>query len=360
MSGIFGHLNLDDSDYVYNLTSGQDLIWDAANQYIERVNRDIMAASAVFVQGETESFKERYKLPGGGRLQRRRSEGRYGATKATGSWDVAYPLEDFGAQFTGSDVDMAYMTVRELDNHLQTITIQDVNTVRYEILHALLDNVNATFVDERHGSLTVARLANSDGTSYPPVLGSESEADDNHYLESNYASGSISDTNNPYETMVNELVEHFGESVGGDNIVVFINQAEAGKTMDLTDFVQVEDRSVRSGANADVPVGLPTVPGKIIGRMTGTGACWVSQWRWMPANYMLAVHLDAPAPLKMRVDPAATGLGRGLQLVSQDTEFPFTSAFWRHRFGLGAANRLNGVVMELGTGGSYTVPTAYD
>ena len=143
-------------------------------------------------------------------------------------------------------------------------------------------------------------------------------------------------------------------------IVVFINQAEAGVTMDLTDFVQVEDRFVRSGDNADVPVNLPTVPGKIIGRMAGAGACWVSQWRWMPANYMLAVHTGIPAPLKMRVDPAATGLGRGLQLIQTDESFPWSSSFWRHRFGFGASNRLNGVVMELGTGGTYTVPTAYD
>lgn len=359
MAGIFGHLNLDDSDYVYSLTSGQDLIYDAAQQYIARVNAEIEAATSAFVQGATESYTERYKLPGGGYLQRSRSEGRYGAVKASGSWDVAYPLEDFGAQISGSDVDRAYMTVAELDNHISTVVTQNVNTVRFEMLKALLNATNATFADERHGNLTIRRLANGDGSTYPPILGATADADDTHYLESGYASASISDSNNPYETMVEELVEHFGESVGGDNIVVFINPAQAGVTMDLTDFVQVEDRSIRSGANADVPFGLPSVPGKIIGRMTGTGACWISQWRWMPANYLLAVHLEAPAPLKMRVDPAATGLGTGLQLVAEDMQFPFTSSFWRHRFGFGAANRLNGVVMELGTGGSYTTPTAY-
>lgn len=359
MAGIFGHLNLDDSDYVYSLTSGQNLIYDAAADYIARVNAEIQSAMTAFVQGPIEAYTERYKLPGGGYLQRRRDEGRYGAVKASGSWDVAYPLEDFGAQIAGDDVSMAYMTVQELDNHISTVAIQNVNTVRFEMLKAILNGTNATFSDERHGSLTVRRLANGDGSLYPPILGATADADDTHYLESSYASASISDTNNPYATMVEELVEHFGESVGGDNIVVFINPAQAGVTMDLTDFVQVEDRFIRSGANADVPQMLPTVPGKIIGRMTGTGACWVVQWRWIPANYLLAVHLEAPPPLKMRVDPAATGLGRGLQLVAEDEQFPFKSSFWRHRFGFGVANRLNGVVMELGTGGTYTTPTAY-
>jgi len=34
-------------------------------------------------------------------------------------------------------------------------------------------------------------------------------------------------------------------------------------------------------------------------------------------------------------------------------------SFWRHRMGYGVANRLNGVVMELAAGGTYTIPTVY-
>jgi hypothetical protein len=34
-------------------------------------------------------------------------------------------------------------------------------------------------------------------------------------------------------------------------------------------------------------------------------------------------------------------------------------AEWRTRFGVGVANRLNAVVMELGSGGTYTIPTGY-
>jgi hypothetical protein len=32
---------------------------------------------------------------------------------------------------------------------------------------------------------------------------------------------------------------------------------------------------------------------------------------------------------------------------------------WRWRFGLGTRNRLNGVIMELGVGGSYSIPSDY-
>jgi hypothetical protein len=74
---------------------------------------------------------------------------------------------------------------------------------------------------------------------------------------------------------------------------------------------------------------------------------------------MLGLHLDAPKPLLVREDPAETNLGTGLQLVSQDEDTPFVASHYRHRFGMGVGNRLNGAVMELGTGGSYTVPSAY-
>jgi hypothetical protein len=142
MSAIFGHLNVSDADRVFNATAGQRAIYDAAQDYINKVNADIAKAMSVFVEKTTSDFKWRYKLPGGGYLQRRGSDGRYGATKAYGSWDVAFPLEDFGAALAGNDVDMAYMTIAELDRHIQTIVAQNVNTVRYEMLAALRSNLS--------------------------------------------------------------------------------------------------------------------------------------------------------------------------------------------------------------------------
>lgn len=359
MAGIFGHLNLNDTDRVFAATQGQDVIYQAATEYLNRVNADLNAAMQAFISGDNENHKIRYKLPGGGRLQRRAESGRYGSTKSSGQWDVAFPLEDFGAQQSGDDVSRAYMTVEELEKHINTIVIQNVNTVRFEMLKALFNNTQRTFVDPLWGSLSVEPLANGDAVVYPPVLGSESEATDDHYLPANYAVASISDTNNPYETVVEELLEHFGESTGGDNVVVFIDPTASGVTQDLTDFTEVPDQFIRSGDDTDVPERLPSVPGKIIGRMTGPGACWVSQWRWMPANYMMAIHLEEDQPLERRVDPADTGLARGLTLVTTDTEFPFESSHWRNRFGLGASNRLNGVVIEVTVGATYDIPSGY-
>lgn len=357
MSGIFGILGRSPSDDTMINTVGQRLVFDATQEYVARINAEIEAALAVFVEEDTEDYKERYKLPGGGRMQRRNQQSGGGAVRAYGEWDVAYPLEDFDDQIAVDDVEFAYMTLQEYQRHLDTIQARYTNTVRHEMLLKLFKNTNTTFVDKRKGSLTVVPLANGDAVVYPPVLGSDTEATDNHYLNAGYLATAISDSNNPYEMIREELVEHFGENAGGESIAVFINPAETAETELLTSFDPVPDRFVRTGDNVDVPVNLPRVPGIILGRVSGV---WVVQWRWVPATYMLAVHLDAPAPLKRRVDPAATGLPRGLAMVSDSTgDYPFREAHWRARFGMGVGNRLNGVVVEVSDDGAYTIPAAY-
>jgi hypothetical protein len=227
------------------------------------------------------------------------------------------------------------------------------------MLKRLFNNVYTTFVDPLYGSLTVVTLANNtSGDLFPPVEGSESEANDNHYLESGYAAATISDTNNPVVTMRDELEEHFGGGAqGGSNIVSFINNAQTAKIKALSAFTEINPQFVSPGAQtALADQGLPSVPGKLIGYCDGS---WVSEWRWIPADYMLSVHLEAPKPLLVRVDPANTGLAQGLTLVSEDEMYPLRASHYQHRFGVGTGNRLNGVVMELGTGGTYTIPTAY-
>lgn len=357
MTQLFGAIEIGDVS-TFADTVGQKLIYDATITYLNMVNADMAKAMGVFVDPTmTEDYKERYQLPGGGRLQRRGLNTTPAATKASGSWDVAYPLEDFGDQIAGDDVSLAYMSVAEYERHVQSIIIRNTNTVRFEILKMIFNNNGRTFIDPLRGSLSVVPLADGDAVVYPPVIGLESEATENHYLETNYASASISDTNDPYATAVDELVEHFGEQTGNGNIVTFINNAEVAKTLALTNFVEVPDQYIRSGTNTDIPTGLPNIPGKIIGRHeSGT---WISVWRWIPSGWLFSTDIEVAPPLKMRVDPAYTGLPRGLQLVARDYEFPFSAAFWRHRFGVGTSNRLNGVVQELGTGGTYTIPTAF-
>lgn len=357
MSTIFGSLQLSDTDYVFNATAGQRAIYDEVARYVNEQNAALNQMLATFVEGTTEEYKLRYKLPGGGMLQRRGGQAQSGAVKAYGEWDVAFPLDEYGEQIAGDEVSLAYMTAAELDRHIQSVTIRNINTVRFEMLRALFNNTARTFTDKAHGDLTIQPLANGDAVVYPPVVGSANEATDSHYIASGYAASAISDSNDPIANIiVPELTEHFGQVTGGSRIATFINGAQSAKVMGLTQFVEQVDNYVQPGSNTAVPVGPGALPGVYLGRHA-KGA-FVQQWDWIPDGYMFAMHMDAPRPLMKRRDPAATGLPADLALVSTDAEYPFRATHWRHRFGFGVANRLNGVLVHL-TAAAFAVPTAY-
>lgn len=359
MTFKLGILNLNDTDRVFSEVVGQDVIYGVAQEYLGSVQAEIDRLTSVFLDMQTESFKERFKLPSGGRLQNMGFDplARPATVKQSGSWDVAYPLYSHQAGVGWSEVTKAYMIVQDFELHIDTVNQQNVNTTRFDTLKALFDNVQGAYTDPLHGALTPEPLANGDATVYPPVIGSETEATEDHYLESGYAAANISDTNNPYVTIEADLVHHFGKSQGNDNVVVFIHSDQKAVTEDLSDFVELEDRFVIPGTQTSRLTGLPAShPGRVIGRTNG---CWVVEWDWIPTGYMLGIYLDAPPPLKRRVDPSDTGLGFGLRLAFQDPDWPLQAEYWDNRYGLAVGNRLNGVCMELGTGGTYTIPTIY-
>jgi len=358
MSTIFGHLNLNDNDRVFNATQGQRVIYDAIQAYVNTKNAEMNAAYGVFVGETTANYKERYKLPGGGYMQEIDAAQRPDAVKNYGSWDVAYPLRNYADAVAGSRVDRAYMTAQELENNVIGVMNRSINITRRELLRALLYKEDETFVDPLWGSLTVKGLAtgSTDGVLYPPLPGATAEAVRQRYNGLNYIASAIDDSHNPYETIADALTADFGQQQGNSNVAVFINSAQKAKTKALGDFDELNDRFVVPGANVNQLTGLPAnLPGIIIGRVSG---CWVVQWDFMPSGYLLGVHLDAPAPLKKRIDPADTGLGDGLQLVVGDeSEYPLVSSYWQNRFGFGVGNRLNGYAAQLVGSTTYTSPT---
>lgn len=355
---IGGLLGVTDTERAFINTVGQRLVYDAAQEYIRAHNADVDAFMRIFVERTTEEHTVRYKLPGSGRLQRRGGQAQSAAVKPHGGWDVSFPLEDFGAQLAYDSVQAAYMTIAQLQNHVDTIRVQDLNTARFEMMRALFNNSARTFEDEhlQTPTLNLQPLANGDSVLYPPLIGAENAATSDHYLVSGYTASSISDNNNPYYTIRDKLEKHFGKPTGFGRVTVWINSAEVPKTEGLTDFDPVNDRFVQPGADTDTVIGLPSGMGRVIGRVSGV---FVVEYDWIPSGYMLAVDLDMPAPLVKRVDPADTGLPRGLTLVGESDEHPFDRAHWRNRYGVAVGNRLNGVVMQFKASGTYDTPSAY-
>lgn len=358
MAGLFGHLNIADADRPFTIVQGQEVMYRETELIFQRWNADMEGALKLFVEETTENFKMRYKLPGNGYLQEEGPQSESAAVKANGSWDIALPLRQYGAAMSWDDVTLGYMSMKEFENHVQTVINQNNNTVFYLILKALFNNANVTFNDPIHGNLTCVPLANGDSVVYPPVFGSTTEATANFYLAPNYTEATISNTNNPFKTIRDTLEPYWGFPQGGSPIVALVNTSAVSYAKLLAGFDEFTNRYLMPGANITTLTDLPPEfqGGRIVGVCDGVV---IVEWPRMPSGWMIGLHMDAPKPLKRRRDPADTGLNVGLQLKTRDEQYPFENARWRHRVGFGVGNRLNAVVVALNGTSSYSIPTAY-
>lgn len=367
MSFLAGILNISDTERAFVNTIGQQVVFDAVNELLAIYNEDVRRMSEIFVERETEKFKMRYLLAGGGKLQRMGQQAAAGAVKRYGYYDVAFPLRAWGAEMAGDRVDMAYMSIAELSAHLDTIMVQNLNTLRWRMLTSIFEDTNLTFTDPIHGGLTVTRLANTDSlgpgataTLYPPVLGSETEAADDHYHGLNYAVNAIATgaATDPTVPLALDIVEHFGGfgSVGR-NLVYFHANDQTVYLTAITGYVAVTDQFIQPGTTTAETSGWPVVPGTIHGRLNGV---WLSEWDgWIPDKAGLMILIGVPAPLIKRNDPADTGLPRGLNLVATDAQYPMQRASYVHRYGFGVGNRLSAACCYINESATYAPPSEY-
>lgn len=361
MGQLFGHIGIADTDRAFTEVRGQETIWDATQEVFSRWNQDLNDALSLFVEMTTDVFKERYKLPGGGYLQEEGFDptAPSGTVKARGSYDVTYPLRSYGASMAWTDVSLGYMTLGEYETHIQTVLNQNNNTVFNRLLYAIFNNAPPAFLDPIHGSLTLVPLANGDTTVYPPVFGSTAEATANYYLAPNYTEATISSSNNPFIQARDLLETRWGFPQGGSPIMSLVNTSAVPYIQLLPGFVEAPNVHIDYGDNAALANKLyPSHPmgSRVVGNVDGVT---VVEWPRIPTGWIITNHGSAPKPVKRRQDPADTGLGAGLTLRSQDYDHPFTTAYWRHRFGFGVGNRLSTVVTALNGTASYTIPTAY-
>lgn len=350
MSEIFGALNLPDTSLDLVNQIGQSTVYDAINRVLQMHQEEVDRAMSFFVERTTTDFKRTFKLAGGGYLDKRGRHAPSGAAKGFGEWGVALPLESWGRQIAGDRVTLAYMTLQELNVHLDTIQVQNLNTIRREILKALFSNEVYEFSDERYDILSVQPLANGDTVLYPPIDGDADADVDDHYLVSGYAANAIDDTNNPFGVIRNEIEEHMG---GTEDVIIFINPAETALTQDLGAFQDQDDPRLNDPAAIEL-IGLPqNTPGRVIGRVD---RAWVAEWKQIPAGYMFGLVPSWVKPLEKRIHPPETGLPATFQLVAEHEIYPLRESHYENNFGFGVTNRLNGVVMQLTADVTYTSP----
>lgn len=356
MTTFYGLFSTADLDSPIN-DVGQLVVYDRIQELVNAHNANLEKAMSAFVSDPaTTVWQEEFKLPGGGYMQDLDEFGRPAATKPGGSWTVAYPLWIRGDQKAFTRRAAGLMTVREMGAFLSDTLIKDTNTRRRDLLRTLFRNVNYNFKDiSGHGTLGIKALANQDGTLYPNAVDSDAaaEAEAQHYITSGYAVGDISDTNNPIVTIVNLL----SSTLGQGNVVIFVrsNSTALTEIKALADYAPLRSGNVIVGSGETTAINPPVgLPGIVQGYVDNA---WIVAYDWIPANYLLGIDLDKERPIKIRVDPVAPGLTRGLSLVAEDMNFPIQSLYYENVYGMGVSNRLNGVVMELTADATYDIPT---
>lgn len=332
----------------------------AVNALLARYQQERDEATALFVQETTTRRTEKIAQGGVDEGQVLGPDGRPLETRPAGMVEVGYPWDRYGWAFGGNSETAAAMTVADTQRSVNSIIGGNAKRHMREINRAFWNNANYTYEEEQNlygdsGTLTVRRLANSDGSLFAPTNNADTEADDNHYLVSGYLASAISPTNNPFVTLAAEIREHFDSEAP---IVAFINSAQRNQVLTgLTNFVDADVEGVIRGVNADRAQDLGvTVPGDFLGIDQDSGV-YVYVWGRTPATYIDAFAVGQPAPLKRRV-PLLTAL-QGLKLEAEEDHDPMWKRTYRERFGYGVANRLSAAVMQLKASGTYDVPTVY-
>src|SRR5262245_5793042 len=164
---LWGILQISDANRTVE-SVGQLVVFDAIQQFVQTQNTAVERAIAIFVGATVTNPEETFELPGGGQMQESDRLTRPAAVKRGGRYSIGYPLRDFRDQIAGDDITYAYMTLQQVQSQIQNIFLRYINTKRFHILKAFMNNANYVFEDETlsQRQITVRRLANTDGTIY--------------------------------------------------------------------------------------------------------------------------------------------------------------------------------------------------
>jgi hypothetical protein len=332
-------------------TVGVDVIRGAINESARVYNDQLSRLMSGWVERST-TWQERVELPGSGTLQPLDEWGNPLPVRPAGHYDVGYPIQGGGTAWGTNRVSAALLTVEQANRYTLDSLQRDTDWMRRHLLGSLFTNTSWVYADKQHGNLTVQPLANGDATIYLRQ-GAIGSATDSHYLAQ---ANAIDNTNNPYNTLYNELEEH-PSNTGPFVAYIPTNLREA--TEALTSFVEIGDNDIQPSINEASLTnnGSAAIRGpghQIIGKIQNK--MWVVEMRSLPDNYIVAVAAGAGPFVRMREYPASALQGFFPEFHSPDGNL-IENRFIRYA-GFGVRNRVAAAVMRVGNA-SYAIPTGY-
>lgn len=312
----------------------------------------------------------------GGRMQKITKRGGAEKTRSGQRWWCGFPIAAYGTEQAYEVPWLQRATFVDLAATILTATLQDIETMIVEMLRGLLRNDTYNFDDtvwpggnavnlvnvNSGGPIQVCPLANADGsTGSVYAWGTEIALSTlNHYL----VSGTANPTIGGFNTMKTKM-----RAVGNDaDLVHVVSRTTADYIVSNfagTDFfqpVEVLNRYFAQdefGKYATQNFGLLGQTVRSRGRLSTFGE--LVEWPHFPDGYAFTYDRTKEPPLRMRESDLAGEQGLGMAPMDPNTPDiqgnPLALKKWRRIFGIGARNRVNGVVMQFTTNGSYAIPT---
>lgn len=219
--------------------------------------------------------------------------------------------------------------------------------LRYELQKAIFTPTNYTFVDHLvdKASLSVKAFINADSSAM--ANGPNGEAFDGSTHTHYDANATL--TAPVLTATINDVVEHRN----GARIRVYFNVADVATVSALTGFIplQVPFVTLNSAANqATERLDISKADNRQIGWF-GVAEIWTKPW--VPANYCVAVDIDAPQkPMVRRTEVD----DRGIHIAGNVESHPLQAEFSEWFYGFGVWNRLAVAVLRFNNG-AYATPT---
>lgn len=272
-------------------------------------------------------------------------------------WDLAIRYTwMFLAEATTAQLTALNNTALEADNRLMFT----------RVMKQIFNSTTKT-ADIDGESVNVYPFYNGDSMVPPKWKNTTHSTGHNHYLES----GATTVDSGDLDAMAAHLTHHGYTQITGYRLVLLVNQAQ-GATIrtfrsadgDLFDFIPAAGvgGGVYLPANSGIvgQVAVTNIPG--LNTIGTYGQFTIVEEDYIPAGYMFGFatggELAIGNPVGIRQHENASL--QGLRLVKgRDNDYPLIDSFYLHGMGTGVRHRGAGVVMEIGNGGTYTVPAAY-
>lgn len=349
---LYGFRNLDDLTLNSQVTPAMvPTITDAIEESRQMHNVEMNSVMSLLAEPVTNP-KEHFKTATSARLQPLDEDGRARSIKASGGFDIAYPIKKAGIAEGNNFETGVLQTVADVQEVTAMMFLADNNWMMDQLLAACYNNADWVYPDKKWGDLTVKPIANGDAQTYFTNTGASTGVAQNNLL---FQAASIDDTHNALYTAANQLRKFPGDR---SKAISLVPTNLIDSVMGLTGFIDQMDDNVQAGANTDVLQRGPGVayPGALRGydRVSRT---WVVEWDRLQDNRIFVVPIGGARPIGFRQYDAAQL--QGFVLIGERNDLPYYERQYSRWGGFGARNRTALVGIQVGNS-SWTVPTGFN